>query len=57
MNHTEQKQAAKKFVTFWQKYKEGQNEIQITQKFWLNKNEAYFAGFDELCVILHYDIE
>ena len=36
MNHTEQKQAAKKFVTFWQKYKEGQNEIQITQKFWLN---------------------
>ena len=36
MNHTEQKQAAKKFATFWQKYKEGQNEIQITQKFWLN---------------------
>lgn len=36
MNHTEQKQAAKKFVSFWQKYKEGQNEIQITQKFWLN---------------------
>ena len=36
MNHIEQKQAAEKFVTFWQKYKEGQNEIQITQKFWLN---------------------
>ena len=36
MNHTEQKQAAKKFAIFWQKYKEGQNEIQITQKFWLN---------------------
>ena len=36
MNHTEQRQAAKKFATFWQKYKEGQNEIQITQKFWLN---------------------
>ena len=36
MNHTEQKQAARKFASFWQKYKEGQNEIQITQKFWLN---------------------
>ena len=36
MNHTEQKQAAKKFATLWQNYKEGQNEIQITQKFWLN---------------------
>ena len=36
MNHIEQKQAAEKFVAFWQKYKEGQNEIQITQKFWLN---------------------
>lgn len=36
MTATEQKQAAHKFTELWLRYKEGKNEIEITQKFWMN---------------------